>query len=79
MNRRLKVKAAMSVLIDKSVCPHASGQRTAMHVCDERGQGVRAAGVAVVAGEVAVVAVAIEKIKYCIILQFWKIKCRADT
>ena len=35
----LKVKLAMSVLIDKSVCPHASGQQTAMHVCDERGLG----------------------------------------
>jgi len=32
----------MSVLLDKSVCPLASAQRTAMHVCDERGQGVRA-------------------------------------
>ena len=30
----------MPVLIDKSVCPHASGQRTAMHVCDERWRGV---------------------------------------
>ena len=39
MNRMWKVKVAMSVLIDKSVCPHASGQRTAMHVCDERGRG----------------------------------------
>ena len=36
MTRMWKVKVAMSVLIDKSVCPHASGQRTAMHVCDER-------------------------------------------
>ena len=34
----------MSVLIDKSVCPHASGQQTAMHVCDERGRGARAGG-----------------------------------
>ena len=39
-----KVKVAMSVLIDKSVCPHASGQRTAMHVCDERGRGAQARG-----------------------------------
>ena len=39
MTRMWKVKVAMSVLIDKSVCPHASGQRTAMHVCDERGRG----------------------------------------
>ena len=37
-----KVKVAMSVLIDKSVCPHASGQQTAMHLCDERGWGTRA-------------------------------------
>ena len=34
----------MSVLIDKSVCPHASGQQTAMHVCDERARGARAGG-----------------------------------
>ena len=34
----------MSVLIDKSVCPHASGQQTAMHVCDERERGARAGG-----------------------------------
>ena len=35
----LTINLAMSVLIDKSVCPHASGQQTAMHVCDERGRG----------------------------------------
>ena len=29
----LTINLAMSVLIDKSVCPHASGQQTAMHVC----------------------------------------------
>ena len=34
----------MSVLIDKSVCPHASGQQTAMHVCDERGRGAGTGG-----------------------------------
>ena len=34
----------MSVLIDKSVCPHASGQQTAMHVWDERERGARAGG-----------------------------------
>ena len=40
---------------------------------------VVAGEIAEVAVEVAVVAVAIEKIKNCIILQFWKIKSRADT
>ena len=40
----LTINLAMSVLIDKSVCPHASGQQTAMHVCDERGRGARAGG-----------------------------------
>ena len=28
----LTTKPTMSVLIDKSICPHASGQQTAMHV-----------------------------------------------
>ena len=36
--------ATMSVLIDKSACPHASGQQTAMHVCNERGREARAGG-----------------------------------
>ena len=44
MTRMWKVKVAMSVLIDKSVCPHASGQRTAMHVYDERRRGVGGGG-----------------------------------
>ena len=39
-----KVKVAMSVLIDKSVCPHASGQQTAMNMYEERGRRARARG-----------------------------------
>ena len=37
-------KPTMSVLIDKSVCPHASGQQTAMHVCVMSAVGGRGRG-----------------------------------